>query len=211
MGKMKWSVSGSEVDETEDSGEFTPYEGPDLKPGVYPVVMETLATKEFSSGNEGFEMRLRVKAPKGHPKAAYDGAPIWDRFPVIDSMMWKSKQFLVALGGSGKDLDNTVQDNDRKVTRLGRIGNPIGKEFRVSLRSESYTNDDNERLTSIKVARFMPAGDADEAPAPEETTRLKEKRKGGNAKAAPEPETTPEPETKGKKSKKKGQAEEPPF
>src|SRR4051794_2542559 len=174
---MKWAVKGSEVDEAEEGGSFQEYEGPDLKAGVYPVVLEDLHTKTFNSGNDGFEMRLRVKAPvKGHPKEAYNGAPIWERFPVIDSMTWRSKQFLVALGGTGSDLDQTMVDNDRKVTRIGRIGNPIGKEFKVAIRNDPYTDDNGDRRDSMKVSRFMPLG-ADSEPA-EETPKVKAKRKG---------------------------------
>lgn len=207
MAKMKWAISGSEVEEADDSSSFSPYEGPDLKTGVFPVVIEDLRTKKFNSGNEGLEIRLRVKAPKGHNKAAYDGAPIWERFPVIDSMKWKVKQFLVALGGTGKDIDNTVQDNDRKVTRLGRIGDPIGKELRVALKAESYLNEETgERSVSMKVARFMPKSDEDVDAAAD----AEPEEKPAKAKVKKSKDAAPEAATKPKKSKKKAD-EDPPF
>jgi hypothetical protein len=213
VAKAKWGIKGSEVDAAEESAEFEEYEGPDLKAGIYPVVLEDLKKTTFSSGNEGFFMRLKVDAPKGHPKEAYNGAPIWERIAVIDSQLWKLKPFLLALGGKGTDMDNTMlgepvgdEAGSAPVTRLGRIGNPIGKKLRVSVKIE------RGEYTGPKVDRFMPPRDEEEAP--EETTKAKAKKK--DKPIADVDQILPPAEEKPAKASKKGKKSkdangEPPF
>lgn len=215
MGKKKWAITGASVAEADDSSGFEPYEGPELVAGVYTVVVDAMKTKTFNSGNEGLDIRFKVDVPKGHRQFDYNGAAIFDRIAVIDSQRWKVKQLLTAMGGTGAEIDQTVEDSDRVVTRLGRLGNPVGHRIKVALKNEPYVNDAGQTANSMKVSRYMKFEETTEDKAAAKVAEAKAGKK--SKKTAPEqraPEPEPEataPAKKGGKKAKKGQAEDPPF
>lgn len=146
--KIKWSVSGRDIDEIPDD-DFEVYDGPVPPKGVYQARIKSIRQVESSNGNEMLKVLLIVDGEaSGKPK--YDGAPVFDNVTVMESTMFKVKQFMTALGGTGRDFDLTAIDDDDNVVKFGRI-RPVGMLVRFASKTEVYEGD-----PSAKVARYLP-------------------------------------------------------
>jgi hypothetical protein len=168
MGKVKWQTSGSVVDEVEveDRETFEPYDGPiPPKNTVLRVAVKfaRIATgvDAFKSDNNGIRLLLEVDEPKSSPKARYNGCPLFEQLVDTESSAFKIRQFLDAIGATGKDWDNTQATKDENehwnVTKIGRI-KMDGLTLRVQTKREVYQGEEQ-----AKVARFLPIGEEREA------------------------------------------------
>lgn len=156
MGKMSWNVKGAEVDavEPQDSDEtFEPYEGP-IPPNnsVLQAALKWARVAEFQSGNGGLKLLMEVSEPEG-PKARYNGCPIFEQLVDVDSQDWKIRQFLDAIGATGKDWDNCVSEmdgNNEVIVKFGKV-KASGLTLRVQTSVETY-----EGEKRAKVRKYLP-------------------------------------------------------
>jgi hypothetical protein len=148
MPKVKWGVTGSEVDELEpDEGNF--YDGPLPPRGVYRVKLQSAEYVKFASNNKGLKLFMTIDENR-KDKKVYNGAPLWENLVDTEASAFKIRQFLDAIGATGKDWDGTVIDSDNKVTKFGRI-TVDGLYLRVA--TKTGTNQDGDKRA--EVARFL--------------------------------------------------------
>lgn len=163
MGKIKWNTKGADVDAVEpgDGPTFEAYDGPiPPKNSVLRVKLELCYVTEFSSGNGGLKMLMKVDEPKSSPKARYNGCPCWEQLVDVDTQDFKIRQFMDAIGGSGKHWDNTMVEKDDKdrqnVTKFGNIKTE-GLAFRIQSDIETYQGE-----KQLRVGRYLPLADNDD-------------------------------------------------
>lgn len=157
MGKVKWNTSGSEVDqvEVEERETFEPYDGP-IPPNnsVLQVSLKWARVADFNSGNGGLKLLMEVAEPDGSPKAKYNGCPLFENLVDVDTQAWKIRQWLDAIGGTGKDWDGCVSADDGNgnevITKFGRV-KADGLKLRVQTQVEVY---EGERRA--KVRNYLP-------------------------------------------------------
>jgi hypothetical protein len=156
MGKMTWNVKGAEVDAVEQQEQvetFEPYEGP-IPPNnsVLLVGLKWARVAEFGSGNGGLRLLMEVSEPDG-PKSRYNGCPLFENLVDVDTQDWKIRQFLDAIGATGKDWDNCVSEtdgNNEVITKFGRV-KADGLTLRVQTEIDTY---DGEKRA--KVRKYLP-------------------------------------------------------
>jgi hypothetical protein len=146
--KVKWGVSGKDVDQVEDDS-FEPYDGPTPPRGVYVGKIKTIKKAESSNGNDMIKLLIIIDG-KASGKPKYDGAPIFDNVPVTEQTMFRVKQLMLGLGGTGKNFDATVIDEDDNITKFGTI-RPKDMLIRFATKTELYGEE-----TNAKVSRYMP-------------------------------------------------------
>lgn len=146
--KVKWGVTGREVDQVEDES-FEPYDGPTPPRGVYVGKIKTIKKAESSNGNDMVRLLIIIDG-KASGKPKYDGAPIFDNVPVTEQTMFRVKQLMLGLGGSGKNFDATVIDDDDNIVKFGTI-RPKDMLIRFATKTELYGDE-----TNAKVARYLP-------------------------------------------------------
>jgi hypothetical protein len=175
MPKIKWGVSGSDVDkvEVEDREEFEPYAGPlPPKNTILLCDIKWIRYTKFNTGNKGLAMLLIVNEDRANYKK-FNGCPMWENIVDTPANDWKIRQFCDAIGATGKDWDNCVIDSsdDHNVTKIGRIAM---EGMTVEVRTKRGVNNEDE--PRCEVAKFLPlrdddgddqpAGDADGGEAP---------------------------------------------
>src|SRR3982750_174854 len=120
MPKVRWGVTGSQIDEVEveDRGQdFEPYDGP--VPPKYTILDMDIERMEVTkSSNDNPMVKMLLICPGDGKQAKYKGLPIWDQLVVVEQNDWKIRQFLDAIGAEGKDWDNTVTDADGNITKI---------------------------------------------------------------------------------------------
>lgn len=160
MGKVSWGVKGSDVDsvEVEDREQFDSYDGPVPPKGIYRVKLERAEYVQFSTGSKGLKLLLLIDEPSGSRKKQYNGCPLWENLIDLESTAFKIRQWMDAIGGTGKDWDGTVVDTEKMVTKFGRI-KADGLQVRVATKLGS--NQDGDKRA--EVARFLPLVDAKES------------------------------------------------
>lgn len=157
MGKIKWNTKGADVDavEVEDQQTFEAYDGAiPPKNSVLRLALKLCYVQQFGTGNSGLKMLWEVSEPKSSPKARYNGCPVWEQLVDIDTQDFKIRQFMDAIGGSGKHWDNTMTAKDDKdrdaVVKWGNI-KAEGLTVRVQTKQETYENE-----KQCKVQRYLP-------------------------------------------------------
>lgn len=164
MGKVKWNTKGAAVDEVEpDEGPvFEAYDGPiPPKNSVLRLKLKLCYVEQFSTGNGGLKLLFEVDEPKSSPKARYNGCPCWEQLVDVDTQDFKIRQFMDAIGGSGKHWDNTMTQKDDKdreaVVKFGNIKTE-GLTVRVQSAQETYQGE-----KQLKVQRYLPLATDDDS------------------------------------------------
>lgn len=164
MGKIKWNTKGAVVDavEPDDGPQFEAYDGPlPPKNSILRAAVELCYVQEFASGNGGLKLLLKVDEPKASPKARYNGCPIWEQLVDVDTQDFKIRQFMDAIGGSGRHWDNTMTaKDDKQRDAVVKFGNILVKDLavRIVVGHELY-----EGEKQVRVARYLPKGEEREA------------------------------------------------
>lgn len=156
MGKMSWNVRGDAVDAVEPQEQdetFEPYDGP-IPPNnsILQVSLKWARVAEFGSGNGGLKLLMEVAEPDG-PKAKYNGCPLFENLVDVDTQDWKIRQWLDAIGATGKDWDNCVTETDgdnQVITKFGRV-KADGLTLRVQTAVDTY-----EGEKRAKVRKYLP-------------------------------------------------------
>lgn len=156
MPKVKWGVSGSEVDEVEPGEDFEQYDGPIPPRGIYRVSVKRIEYVKFSTNSKGLKLLLIIDENRKEKKI-YNGCPLWENIVDTEANAWKIRQWLDAIGATGKDWDGTVIDNENMVTKFGRIA-VDGLMLRVG--TKTGTNQDGDKRA--EVARFLSKSSAKE-------------------------------------------------
>jgi hypothetical protein len=155
MGKISWNTSAKDIDSYEDDEERSGYyDGPVPPPSIYRAKVAEITVVQFKSGNGGLKVTLDIDDPR-KGKKQYTGARMWENVVDTPGSLFKVKQFLDAIGATGKDWAATVADNENNVTKIGRVS--FGRDVFVKVATK-YGKDlnDNQRA---EVARFLPKGD----------------------------------------------------
>lgn len=175
--KMKLKYSGGRREGTPErsggGGDYKPYEGPPLVPGVYEVrlkrMVHTAIKSEKNLGKDRFNLLLEVTGPDSQ----YVGAPIWEGVNAIEGYSAQiCNEFLTALAGGPGNRADVVMDAfwngeltiERKrsegredevhVTKIGplKIESPNGTAtLKVSVRE-----DKTSEKPRVKVTKWLP-------------------------------------------------------
>lgn len=162
MGKVKWGTSAADIDGAEDRGaEFEPYDGPvPPKNAVLRLTLKWARVTEFNSGNSGLTMLFEVAEPKSSEKARYNGCPIFYRLVDTDTQTFKIKQFMAAIGGTGRHWAATVtQKDDRDNEVVQKWGNVMAQGLVVRAQMGRETYEGEQRAV---VNRFLPKREDEE-------------------------------------------------
>jgi len=157
MGKVTWNTSAKEIDDYEDEGGGSYYEGPVPPASVYRFRLAELKKVEFRTGSGGLRVTLDVDDPRPGKKQ-YNGARAWENVIDLESTTFKIKQFLSSIGATGKDWANTMVDSDDLVTKIGRVR--ITDDLHV--KAATKLGKDQNGNSRMEIARFLPLADEDD-------------------------------------------------
>lgn len=161
MGKIKWGggISQSAIDDVDTDQQFTPYDGPTPPAGVYRFRIKVLKTSESSNGNPqlviGMELVPRSDIPE---QRRYNGYFLMDWITVLDSVAWRLRPFLDAVGVTSKEFINgTVTDEDKNVTKIGK------KVVKGTIVAVSIKNGQDQKGNArMEVGQYIPVVDGDQ-------------------------------------------------
>lgn len=140
MPKVKWGVTGSDVDNIEPDEEFEQYDGPVPPAGVYWLTLKKATYKKFSTGSKGIETLWLIDDDR-RDKKQYNGCPVWENIIDLDTTAFKIRQFLDAIGAEGRDWDNVLIDKDNVVQKIGRFKTE-GLKIRATLKRGKNQSDE---------------------------------------------------------------------
>lgn len=156
MAKVSWGTSGDAVDDVEVN-DFPTYDGPLPPAGVYRLALRKAEYTKFSTGKKGISLFLVIDDNRPEKKR-YNGCPVWENLVDTEESTPFIRRWMDAIGGTGKDWDNTQIDKENNVTKHGRIALD-GMMVRASLKRGNNNRGDDR----VEVARFLPKGEAQEA------------------------------------------------
>ncbi len=154
MGKITWETTAQEIDEHESDG-F--YSGPVPPPSVYRFRISEIVHKEFRSGSTGLRVTLDLDDPRKE-KSPYKGARLWENIVDTEGSRFRVKQFLDAIGATGKDWANTFTDSEGKVTKIGRV--KITESLYIRGRTKYGTYNGEQKA---EIAAFLVKGETSDA------------------------------------------------
>lgn len=168
MGKVKWGggISQGAIDEVDTEKQFTPYDGPTPPAGVYRFNVKVLKTSTSSNNNPqlviGLELVPRSDIPE---QRRYKGFFLMDYITVLDSVAWRLRPFLDAVGVTSKEFVNgTVTDEDSNVTKIGK------KVVKGTMVAVSIKNGQDQKGNArMEVAQYIPVVDGDQDDSADDT------------------------------------------
>lgn len=158
MGKVSWSTSAEEIDEYEDDGSRGMYEGPVPPPSVYRFKIAEIKKVSYKTGSQGLRLTLDIDDPR-EEKKRYNGARTWENVVDGESTVFKIKQFLTAIGATGKDWAAMQVGTDDLITKIGRIKVTDQMYVRASTKLGKNANSGETRF---EIARLLPLSSDDD-------------------------------------------------
>jgi hypothetical protein len=150
MVKVKWGVSGADIDEIEPDEVVEYYDGPTPPRGVYRFEVKSVEYVKYTTGSKGIKIFLVVNENRKEKKR-YNGAPTWENVIDLEATAFKIRQWLDAIGAEGKDWDATVIDGNNMVTKIGRV-----KMEGLFVRAATKLGKNNNDEQRMEIARFLP-------------------------------------------------------
>ena len=125
MPRVKWGVSGEDVDDFDRDSQFKPYAGPEPRNGVYAWKIKVF---KFAAGGRGKlpQMRpgLELVPRAGFNEGKYAGYFIMDFIPVSDKTQFRYVPLLDALGVTGREFETaTITDEEGNIQKIGKWRN----------------------------------------------------------------------------------------
>lgn len=161
MGKVKWGggISQNALDEVDTSKQFSPYDGPVPPAGVYRFIVKVLKETTSSNNNPQLQIGLELVPRSDIPEQRrYKGYFMMDFIPVMDSVAWRLRPFLDAIGVTSREFVNgTVNDEDKNITKIGK------KVVKGTVIAVSIRNGQDQRGNArMEVAQYIPVVDSDD-------------------------------------------------
>ena len=145
MPKAKWGagdqvLTNADIDGAERTEARKRYSGELPMGGTYRYVIQSLKQGESKGGNPKLTVTALLDGTWMPNHKQYDGCPVWDHIPVMESTKTRVANFLDAIGATGEDLlDKCVVDENGYVTKLGRIGDPNGLMVYITVKRKKTT------------------------------------------------------------------------
>jgi hypothetical protein len=161
--KVTWGINEDTIADAE-SRQFVPYDGPELvHRAVYRFAVERIRRETSRAGNPMITLLLLADDDRDGKKE-YNGAPVWDRVPVMASTAFRVRAFCDALGVTYKDFltktvtDGTEEDN---ITAIGPV--KFGGKKPVHVKAQVIIGQDDQGQPRPEVATLLPK--AEQGPA----------------------------------------------
>lgn len=163
MPKAKWSNTDLDKDSIENAETRAgSYAGPLPPKGVYRFKLRYMKEGESKEGNPKIVILAVLDGTWRKEHKKYDGCPLFDHLPMLQSMAWRAKALCGALGVTAADLLNkTVVDEDGVITKIGNRAIKEDMQLYISVRTDNSEGYD-PKLT-VNGGGYMEAPDADEA------------------------------------------------
>jgi hypothetical protein len=156
------ALTAGDIDNAERSQQYAPYDGPIPPSGLYRFVIKFIKKGESQSGNPKAQILLELDGSWKPKHKQYDGCPLWDNMPVMKSTGWRVAAFCDAIGATSKDfLSGMIVDEDKKVTKIGKVGDPTGLLVYVNAKHEQAADGYGEQLR-LNGAGYVPLDEAPE-------------------------------------------------
>lgn len=158
MGKMTWGMSAADIDNAEEfEPTYTPYEGPVPPRGVYRLTLKKAEVKTSSKGNGMVELLLEIAEPGFSEKKRFNGCPLWFYLVDTEGSVSNIKNFMSAIGGTGRHwAATTTTKDDRGRDLVTKFGNITMQGLSVRAELQRGKNQDGEPRAEIR--RFLPKG-----------------------------------------------------
>lgn len=217
MPKATWGggITADDIEKAESNGR-QPYEGKLPKAGVYRFKLIQAKQEESKEGNPKLRSGWELDGSWKKEHEQYNGCPLWDHMPVMQSTAFRVKAFCLALGVTSKEFyGQTVVDDDGVVTKIGhRVIKDKDVYAYINVRVEGDEDGEREPQLRLRGTGFLPKKDdedtdtagADADDAEEKPKAGKKPKKGEEAKPA-----KADAKKKGKKKSDEDDDTEPPF
>jgi hypothetical protein len=165
MPKAKWgagdapltadAIDGAERQETQKR-----YSGPMPRAGTYRFVIKSLKQGVSNTGNDKVMVTAILDGTWMENHKEYDGCPIWDHLPIMDSTKERVANFLDAIGATGDDLMNkALVDELGYITKLGAVGDPAGIIVYINVERSKPTKEYPDVSLKVGFNGYIPVDD----------------------------------------------------
>jgi hypothetical protein len=165
MPKATWgsgdkALSAADIDGAEREAPRTRYSGPQPRSGTYRFVIKSMKQGVSSNNNPMITITSILDGSWMPNHKEYDGFPLWDRLPVMDSTKGRVANFLDAIGATGEDLmRKTIVDENGYITKLGDVGDPAGIMCYITIKRDKPTKQYPEPGMSVDFNGYIPLED----------------------------------------------------
>lgn len=218
MPKINWEgadedalLTAEDIDQAEDGR--SQYTG-DMPPGgVYRFTVARAKFQEFTSGNQGLNVLLRLDGSWKREHKKYDDCPLWHRVVMTKGAASFVKAFCAAIGVSGEDLiSRVVVDEDGYVTKIGKVKFDDNLSVYVAVKRGSYEGEPRLEVAGTGFQLVEEGEDNDDSytPAKKATAAKKAAKSEVDADEDDAPRGKPS-KASGKKARPADDEDEPPF
>jgi hypothetical protein len=161
MPKATWgsgdqALTAADIDGAERPEVTARYSGPLPPTGMYLFTIQRIRKVKSQNENPMMNVRLALDGSWRSNHKQFDGCPLWDRIPVMDSTKQRVANFLDAIGGTGKDLmTGTIVDEEGYITKLGAVGDPEGIQVLVNVKYVAADGQYGAKLETF-FASYLP-------------------------------------------------------
>lgn len=162
MPKAKWGagdkaltaddINGADRQETRKM-----YSGRLPRSGTYRFVIQSVKQGESKTGNPKAVVFSTLDGTWLDNHKEYDGCPMWDHLPIMDSTKERVANFLDAIGATGEDLlEKSIVDENGYITKLGAVGDPKGLLVYINVKYENGTKEYPNPKISVGFNGYIP-------------------------------------------------------
>lgn len=184
MPKAKWggNVTADAIDQAETG--YQAYAG-ELPPrGVYRFRVVKAEQGTSGGGNPKLKVFAILDGTWKKEHAKYDGCPLWDHMPVLDSTLFRVKAFCSGVGVTSKEfLTGMIVDEEGLVTKIGSLA--FNNEKRPVMVYINVVQDSSGDTPQLKLngGGYLPKPEGEEADTSEAADEAKPSKKAGKKKA----------------------------
>jgi len=171
MPKATWGagdkpLTAEDIDGAERQETQRRYSGPLPTAGTYRFVLQSLKQDKSSAGNDKVVVFATLDGSWMPNHETYDGAPIWDHLPIMDSTRERVANFLDSIGAVGSDLiGGAIVDEKGYITKLGSVGDPKGLMVYINVVRKKTTKEYPDPQIQVGFNGYIAVDDdADDAP-----------------------------------------------
>lgn len=171
MPKAKWGagdnmLTAADIDNAEVPEQRTRYSGELPPAGTYRFTLTTLKKGTSDAGNDKVTAFWLLDGDWKPNHKQFNGAPVWHHLALTQANAPQVRNFLDSIGATSADLlTGSIVDENDFITKLGRVGDPVGIQAYVTVQHSKPTDKYPNKRLEVAYTGYIMVDDDDSADA----------------------------------------------
>jgi hypothetical protein len=169
MPKAKWGagdnmLTAADIDNAEVPEQRTRYSGELPPAGTYRFTLQSLKKGTSNAGNDKVLVFALLDGAWKPNHKQYNGAPVFHHLALTTANAPQVRNFLDSIGATSADLLNgSIVDENDYITKLGRVGDPVGIQVYITVQHSKPTTEYPNKRLEVAYAGYIMVDDEDDS------------------------------------------------